>query len=165
MEVKGSSEPISTLPPDDENGEQVDEDDSTFEEDDKPSLADRENDLSTTILGETKQNKTKELISELKNLEDVEDPVKKLTMLSQTLEENGKLPPKMTETLESMLEGDTKAIGELCNILSEDSSTNIGEVDCSKLPNQSNDTVVADIGEYGAILAQAAIKILEAIAK
>lgn len=105
------------------------------------------------------ENKTKGLILELEKLEDVKNPVEKFTLLTESFEEQGKLPPRTTELLRSVLDGDTKAIAELCDILSKDQSTT--QVDCATIPDQTNDTQ-GDIVEYGHIIAQIAIQILEA---
>jgi len=133
----------------DEKSEQTDENGSIVKDQDKASITEENGkELSTTLMGETNLNETKGLTSELKMLKSVEDPVTKFTMLSEVMEKHGKLPPKTTEALKSLLEGDTKAIGELCNILSKHQSTNIGQVDCTTSPDESNDEAIADMVEY-----------------
>jgi hypothetical protein len=124
--------------PEEDNGEELEEDESSEQID---------------------ENKTKGLILELEKLEDVKNPVEKFTLLTESFEEQGKLPPRTTELLRSVLDGDTKAIAELCDILSKDQSTT--QVDCATIPDQTNDTQ-GDIVEYGHIIAQIAIQILEA---
>jgi hypothetical protein len=61
------------------------------------------------------------------------------------LEEQGKVPPNTTETIDSLLAGDRKALGKLCEIVSADESSKLGVIDCSPLEagDQSSNTTVA----------------------
>jgi hypothetical protein len=64
-----------------------------------------------------------------------DNPAGKAKITFGILEEQGKVPPNTTETIDSLLTGDTeestKAFGKLCDIVSADKSSEVGAIDCS----------------------------------
>lgn len=154
---------LSNPPPatEDENDEEIDDNGPTIKDDDQETLVEEETsktegmekEPSTTFLNETRLNETKDSISIPKMLNVVEDPREKLTLLSGILEEQGKISPKTTDSLNSLLEGNKNKILELCKMLSKDKSINISDVPCTASPDESDNGVVADIVEYNLVIA------------
>ena len=78
-------------------------------------------------------------------LQGTDNTAEKAKIIFKNLEDQGKVPPKTTEAVNSFLTGNAeesrKALGTLCNILSTDKSSNLGKIDCSVLEDlPTNDT-------------------------
>lgn len=139
-----------------ENGKKIDENEPIIKDDgqagpqENVSTMEKEQKEPLTTFLEKNLNNAKDLPSQLKMVKQVKDPYKKLVLLTGIMEEQGKVPPKTTKALNSVLQGDPNALNELCNILSTDQGTNIAADICTAFPEQS-DNVRASMIEYALV--------------